>query len=143
MDFGLSTRFSKLKANTMKEIVGTALYMSPQVLSGTYDQRCDVWAAGVILYLMISGTLPFNAETDAEVQELVKQMQFTYDLPQLDDMTEKSKQLISSMICEANKRISADASLRHAWSAQYKLDAPELNIASLKAFASYGNVISI
>jgi calcium-dependent protein kinase len=74
IDFGLSSRFAKGKYNTMKEVVGTAFYMSPEVIQGTYDQRCDIWAAGVILYLMVSGTLPFNAETDAEVETLVKAM---------------------------------------------------------------------
>lgn len=68
MDFGLSTRFSKGKPNTMKEVVGTAFYMAPEVLAGVYDQRADVWSSGVILYLMISGCLPFNAETDSEVE---------------------------------------------------------------------------
>lgn len=43
---------------------------------------------------MISGTLPFNAETDAEVETLVKKMDYTFDLPQLDDLTDKCKQLI-------------------------------------------------
>lgn len=55
-------------------------------------------------------------------------------------MTEKSKQLISSMLCDSNKRISADASLRHPWMVEYKLDAPELNVPSLRAYVSYGNV---
>lgn len=141
MDFGLSTRFAKGKQNTMKTLVGTAFYMAPEVLKGAYDQRCDVWAAGVILYLMIAGCLPFNAETDEEVEELVKKMEFTFDLPQLDEMSDKSKQLISSMLCDANKRISADASLKHPWMVEYKLDAPELNVASLRAFAAYGNVM--
>jgi calcium-dependent protein kinase len=68
-DFGLSTRFSKQKPNTMKTLVGTSLYMAPEVLKGIYDYRCDVWSAGVILYLMIAGCTPFNGETDAEVEE--------------------------------------------------------------------------
>lgn len=141
MDFGLSTRFSKGKANTMKTLVGTAFYMSPEVLKGSYDQRCDVWSAGVILYLMVAGCLPFNAETDAEVEELVKKMDYTFDLPQLEDQTEKNQQLIKAMLCDANQRITADASLKHPWMVEYKLDAPELNVPSLKAFTTYGNVI--
>jgi hypothetical protein len=67
-------------------------------------------------------------------------MNFTIDLPQLDEMSEKSKQLISSMLTEANKRISAEASLKHPWMVEYHLEAPQLNVQSLKAFVSYGKV---
>lgn len=67
-------------------------------------------------------------------------MNFTFDLPQLDEMSEKSKQLISSMLTEANKRISAEASLKHPWMVEYHLEAPQLNVQSLKAFVSYGKL---
>jgi len=67
-------------------------------------------------------------------------MEFTYDLPQLEDMTDKSKQLISSMLCDANKRISADATLKHPWMVEYHLEAPIFNVPSLKAYVGYGKL---
>lgn len=55
-------------------------------------------------------------------------------------MTDKCKQLISSMLCDANKRISADASIRHPWMVEHNLQAPDLNVPSLKAFVNYGKL---
>lgn len=71
---------------------------------------------------------------------LVKQMSYTFDLPQLEDMTDKCKQLISSMLCDANKRISADVSIRHPWMVEFNLQAPDLNVSSLRAFSNFGKL---
>lgn len=67
IDFGLSKPYMqniKGKVNKMKTRVGTAYYVSPEVLKGEYNENCDIWSAGVILYLMLSGFPPFNGNTD-------------------------------------------------------------------------------
>ena len=53
IDFGMSKRFDS--AHFMSEKVGTAYYISPEVLQGKYDEKCDIWSAGVILYIIICG----------------------------------------------------------------------------------------
>lgn len=65
IDFGTSRRFTTAKALT--KFVGTVYYIAPEVLKEQYDEKCDVWSCGVILYIMLCGTPPFNGKSDAEI----------------------------------------------------------------------------
>ena len=65
IDFGMSQRFDHEKFMTEK--VGTAYYVSPEVIKGKYDEKCDIWSAGVILYILICGYPCFNGEDDKEI----------------------------------------------------------------------------
>ncbi|KAH0464134.1 hypothetical protein IEQ34_006920 [Dendrobium chrysotoxum] len=60
-------------ARSLKEKVGTPAYAAPEVLDGqNYDEKVDVWSAGVVLYLMLGWTLPFNGESAEEIVAAVK-----------------------------------------------------------------------
>lgn len=52
--------------------MGTHLYMAPEVIDGRYDQKCDIWSCGVILYIMLSGKPPFNADNVLEIMKQIK-----------------------------------------------------------------------
>ena len=65
IDFGMSKRFDKEKF--MNEKVGTAYYISPEILQGKYDEKCDIWSVGVILYIIICGYPCFNGEDNDEI----------------------------------------------------------------------------
>jgi calcium-dependent protein kinase len=60
-DFGTAVFFDPNKK--LKDLVGTPYYMAPEVINGNYDEKCDVWSCGVILYILLSGSPPFNGNS--------------------------------------------------------------------------------
>ncbi len=58
IDFGLSKR-SRDKNSLLSTIAGTPYYMAPEVLEGEYNYKCDIWSLGVLMYVLVSGYLPF------------------------------------------------------------------------------------
>ena len=51
----------------MREPFGTPYYMAPEVIRGIYTKKCDVWSVGIILYIMIIGSPPYDAPTEGEL----------------------------------------------------------------------------
>jgi calcium-dependent protein kinase len=70
IDFGLSKHFELGEALDQK--VGTPYTVAPEILMGSYDEKCDLWALGVITYLLLSGETPFGG-LDGENMMMVKQ----------------------------------------------------------------------
>lgn len=56
----------------MKKTHGTPYYMAPEILEQNYDEKCDIWSAGIILYAMINGKPPFVGKDDEEILIKVK-----------------------------------------------------------------------
>ena len=113
IDFGTAVTFSKKK---MKEITGTPYYIAPEVLKNSYNNKCDVWSCGVILYVLLCGYPPFNAPTEAEILQVVAQGTYSFDRVEWESVSENAKQLIRKMMTyDPKKRITAEEALNDPW----------------------------
>lgn len=62
IDFGTSLLFDSAKS--LDEKLGTPYYIAPEVLNKKYNEKCDIWSCGVIVYILLSGMPPFNGQSD-------------------------------------------------------------------------------
>ncbi|KVI05186.1 Calcium-binding EF-hand [Cynara cardunculus var. scolymus] len=113
-DFGLSVFIEEGKI--YKEIVGSAYYVAPEVLRRRYGKEIDVWSAGIILYILLSGVPPFWAETEKGIFEEILNGHLDLQSPPWPSISAGAKDLISRMLAKNPKnRITADKALEHPW----------------------------
>ena len=62
----------------LKAKVGTPFYIAPEVLSGRYNEKCDVWSAGVILFILLVGYPPFSGVNEEEIIKQVKRAKLSF-----------------------------------------------------------------
>lgn len=124
-DFGLSRVFSS-EDKIMTSIVGTTFYMSPEVLNGSYNEKCDIWSAGCILYIMLCGRPPFYAKNDRDLMRKIQSKAYTFNHPEFNTVSIDAKDLISRMLCDEDKRLSAQGVLDHIWVKQNAPRSKEL-----------------
>lgn len=100
--------------------VGTSAYLPPELLqSGMCTTACDMWALGCVLYIVLSGSHPFDLDgtaTDGEVEERIKHSPVTFDFAAWTDVSSDAKDLISKLLHkDPNERLTADQLLLHPW----------------------------
>jgi len=120
IDFGLSRSFFKIESQggnmfRMETRAGTALYMAPEVLNKDYSNACDTWSLGVILYIMLSGLLPFEGTSDADIEESIKTLRYDFEDEVWEEKSEEVKDLISKMLVYEKDRITPKEALNHPW----------------------------
>ena len=113
IDFGLSQTIDVKKILSSK--VGTAYYVSPEILQGKYNEKCDVWSAGVILYVLLSGEPPFNGPSDSVIYSKIKKMKFSFPPSRWSSISKEAKDLLNHMLVPENERYSASQVLAHPW----------------------------
>jgi calcium-dependent protein kinase len=92
---------------TMSTRAGTAFYMAPEVIRKDYDHLCDMWSAGVILYVLLSGYPPFYGENDKEILDAVVEGFYDFDDDVWENISEDAKLMIRRIICPRETRLSA------------------------------------
>ncbi|KAL5998606.1 Calcium-dependent protein kinase 15 [Asimina triloba] len=113
-DFGLSVFIEEGKV--YQDIVGSAYYVAPEVLRRNYGMEIDVWSAGVILYILLSGVPPFWAETEKGIFDAVIKGHIDFTSEPWPSISQSAKDLIRKMLTkDPKKRITAAEVLEHPW----------------------------
>ncbi|KAL7546107.1 hypothetical protein ACHAWF_009439 [Thalassiosira exigua] len=115
IDFGLSRRHKRGEA-PMTNPVGTAYYMAPELLNGSYDKSCDVWSIGTIAYICLCGYPPFNGDEDPDIFEAIKKGKFAFPSSTWSDKSDDAKDFIEALLDMApGDRPTASEALKHPW----------------------------
>lgn len=115
IDFGLAKKFKPGDAK-MKTKAGTPYYVSPQVLVGSYTEKCDIWSCGVIMYILLCGYPPFYGDTDEDILRRVKSGKFDFPAEDWDGISKEAKAIIEIMLTrEEDGRPSAEQLLANTW----------------------------
>ncbi|CAG9321174.1 unnamed protein product [Blepharisma stoltei] len=118
IDFGISQKLQP--HHKLNQAVGTIFYMAPETFTGSYDEKCDIWSAGVILYIMLCGSPPFFAENVEQMAEIITQGNLTFRQPVWNSVSGEAKSLIQSMLAtDPEDRLNAEQVLNHAWFKSY------------------------
>jgi calcium-dependent protein kinase len=114
IDFGTAEIF---KNNTMlHKQIGTPYYIAPEVLKNQYNEKCDLWSCGVIMFILLCGCPPFYGKTDDDIYESVKTGKYSFKHKVWANVSDHAKNLIKSLLeQDISKRLSAEKALKHKW----------------------------
>ena len=111
IDFGASNFFKENEILTLK--VGSPYYIAPEVLNKSYNEKCDIWSAGVVLYVMLTGNFPFVGKTSQKLFENIKTGKYKTTGKEWEAISKEAKDLIGQMLeLDVSKRISASECLK-------------------------------
>ncbi|KAM7276239.1 hypothetical protein ACFE04_018105 [Oxalis oulophora] len=113
-DFGLSVFYKP--GDYFSDVVGSPYYVAPEVLRKYYGHEADVWSAGVILYILLSGVPPFWAESESGIFRQILQGKIDFESEPWPSISDSAKDLIRKMLERHPKtRITAHEVLCHPW----------------------------
>ncbi|EER90764.1 hypothetical protein BDA96_01G065100 [Sorghum bicolor] len=114
IDFGLSIFFKPGEMFT--DVVGSPYYVAPEVLLKFYGREVDVWSAGVIIYILLSGVPPFWDESEQGIFEQVLKGELDFSSEPWPSISESAKDLVRKMLIrDPKKRLTAHEALCHPW----------------------------
>ncbi|OMJ70954.1 hypothetical protein SteCoe_30949 [Stentor coeruleus] len=113
-------------------VIGTAYYIAPEVITSNYNEKCDIWSAGVVMFMLLSFYPPFDGNSDKEILEKVQRGTINYKNPIWTSISNQAKDLISKLLCPLDQRLSATEVLTHPFIVENALipDSDQQNLVS-------------
>jgi serine/threonine protein kinase len=136
-DFGFSKTIEQ--KNGCRTLCGTPGYLAPEILERwpAYDTKCDVWSFGVILFLLLGGYLPFDAQGSNDVNQVFERTrngQYQFFPKRWNTISALAKDMVAKCLTvNSNKRMDAKAALKHEWMTEGQRKSPtrQLSTSSL------------
>ena len=121
--------------------VGTAYYVAPEVLNGSYNEKCDIWSLGVVMYILLTGRPPFSGHSHKDIVKSVLRGKYSLEGPEWTNISSPAKDLIKKMLVRnPHRRISAQEAYLHPWisSEKSKLTPNDIScvVENLKQFTA-------
>jgi calcium-dependent protein kinase len=133
IDFGTAKIFSKNKNE--QAVVGSSYYIAPEVLKKDYNEKCDTWSAGVLLYMLLVGKAPFDGESDDEIVKKIQIGEFNSEHYKLRASSKEIQDLVRKLLeIDPNIRLSAAEALKHPWFKKFNAKSLYSKIDNKKAF---------
>ncbi|CAG9331053.1 unnamed protein product [Blepharisma stoltei] len=82
----------------LTKFTGTSYFAAPEMISGSYDNKCDIWSLGIILYIMLSGLVPYKAKSEQSLYKKIQEKPVSFDFSVWDGISKEAKDLIKWML---------------------------------------------
>jgi calcium-dependent protein kinase len=139
IDFGTSQICDPIKK--LSQVAGTPYYIAPEILTGDYDEKCDIWSCGVILFMMLSGKPPFAGELRDDLFRSIVLGKYSMDGPQWRRISPQAKALVRQLLTlDPTERPSAEDVLASPWikcRSMTRDPRPQLALKSMKNIAKF------
>ena len=121
IDFGISKIFNKSEKTNDNKVKGSLNYIAPEVIKHSYDEKCDIWSCGVILYILVIGKYPFNGKDKDDILNRIEHGSYSFP----NEFTKEASPEIQSLIHQClnvnpSERISAKEALNHPFFNSYQ-----------------------
>ena len=113
IDFGTCEILKKKK---LTEQIGTSFYIAPEVLKNGYNEKCDLWSCGVILYILLCGSPPFYGKSEKEIFQKILEGNINFKHKIWNKISQDAKNLVTKLLqVDPTKRLSAAKALEDVW----------------------------
>lgn len=114
IDFGVSSVIAK--EEMLKAVIGSVYYIAPEVILGRYNEKCDIWSCGVIMYILLCGKPPFAGKTSEEILRRICKGLYTFQDAHWNGISNEAKALVKKMLTiHSSARPSAEELLQSPW----------------------------
>jgi calcium/calmodulin-dependent protein kinase I len=132
-DFGFAKKLQGGRGNAMQTVCGTSGYIAPEVIQvamlpsgdmrSTWEQKqqhygppCDLWSAGVVLYMLLAGSPPFFDASEPRLLRSIMQAKYDFDTAAWDPVSGEAKDLIRKLlVVDPAQRLTCEQVLQHPW----------------------------